>query len=179
MKSSPTEDTFYKGIQHNISKKLLGKLKALEEKNFRKASTHKPPNTISRRLWVGSAVAASISLILIFNWDRMRPISDKEKIFWNVFEPYPYSKQIRGDQKNDFSELDQAIAHYVQGDYKKANKIFKKLKFEDSELRLVYTYSLIADLKIEQARNILIDLQNTSVDRVWLDKAHKYIEQLE
>lgn len=133
-----------------ILQKIEKTVKEQTEQNTKKnEGAPKGARMVGMKWWAVAAVLAGIA----FYFGYYQPKREQDELYKKYFVPYEYSGEFRSEPGQKLSEHDslvkQGIAWYVHGEYGKAVKCFERLdiKKEDEEVKVIYIYSLIGDLK--------------------------------
>lgn len=123
----------------------------------------KGPGKLKLRYLIPLAIAATISLFLIF-----RPAGkvDNQKLFEQYFEPYPDA--ITG--RNNEAKIEKAMLLYASGQYAKAIVSFQELAPSDTTL----FYSSICYLALEKSQEAIDGFNKIEVSSIFYDQSFWY-----
>lgn len=154
IQDSPPDPQMVQGIRYTTLRDELKKLQAEERKIGGSGEIKKDRHRVVglRRFWW--AVAAGVAGLVLGYFSWYMPKKELDKRYDIYFHPVEYTGEMRGAEDTSMTkELKQAIAWYLHGEYKQANKIFERLDLnkESEEVKFIYLYSLIGERKVKKA----------------------------
>jgi len=124
-----------------------------------------------KKIFIGFFIAALIVFLSAICWffvlnDDDLPKLEPDQIFASYFEPYPSLFEQKGNVSSEEQGIILAMKAYTDQDFSRAVRIFKMhLSASNSENSLAsfyYGIALLADNQKEKARDVLLELKQSS-----------------
>ena len=146
----------------------MGEVQEGEQVEDGEVSESKEDSKVRKLPWLKYVVVAASFVGILFVgklWmDGVKNRNVKEKLFADLFIPYPDLISVRS---NDQSHISKAMVQYSIGNYSKALEIFELTEIESNDINFYTGISYLGIQKYDLARNYLQNVDNDSYPKYY------------